>query len=320
MHTPVAKFNRQGSWLAAFAALVFATSAAAVVIDLSEVGNPGNPPDPYSGSKYGAVPYVFSIGTYDVTVSQYVEFLNAKDPTGTNTLRLYAIGMSDGKYGGIKLSPGNPAGTKYSVLSGRGKWPATHITFYNAIRFANWLDNGQGSGDTETGAYTLGALDANAVPVAPRSHTTPPRVSGSRRKTSGTRPPMATPPTPKALGTTSFQPAVAGSPQRASRVRYRILQTSRELAARPWAPGRSSRPTWVPVPERPAPTAPSIWAATSFSGTKRFSTTPPRLGASAAVHTPAPSWISFRPRGTAPIQRPTFSATWDSAWRAAIPT
>jgi sulfatase modifying factor 1 len=29
------------------------------------------------------------------------------------------------------------------------------VSFYDTLRFANWLNNGQGSGDTETGAYTL---------------------------------------------------------------------------------------------------------------------------------------------------------------------
>jgi hypothetical protein len=33
--------------------------------------------------------------------------------------------------------------------------PVNMVTFYNALRFANWMNNGQGSGDTETGAYTL---------------------------------------------------------------------------------------------------------------------------------------------------------------------
>ena len=37
-----------------------------------------------------------------------------------------------------------------------------YVSFYDALRFANWLNNGQGSGDTETGAYTLlgGTRDA----------------------------------------------------------------------------------------------------------------------------------------------------------------
>jgi len=29
------------------------------------------------------------------------------------------------------------------------------VDFWDALRFANWLHNGQGEGDTETGAYTL---------------------------------------------------------------------------------------------------------------------------------------------------------------------
>ena len=29
------------------------------------------------------------------------------------------------------------------------------VSWYDAIRFANWMNNGQGSGDTETGSYTL---------------------------------------------------------------------------------------------------------------------------------------------------------------------
>jgi formylglycine-generating enzyme required for sulfatase activity len=37
------------------------------------------------------------------------------------------------------------------------------VSWYDAIRFANWLQNGQGSGDTETGAYTL--LGGSAVPT-----------------------------------------------------------------------------------------------------------------------------------------------------------
>jgi len=32
------------------------------------------------------------------------------------------------------------------------------VSFYDSLRFANWLSNGQGSGDTETGAYTITAI------------------------------------------------------------------------------------------------------------------------------------------------------------------
>lgn len=33
--------------------------------------------------------------------------------------------------------------------------PVNYVSFYGTLRFANWLHNGQGSGDTETGAYML---------------------------------------------------------------------------------------------------------------------------------------------------------------------
>ena len=61
-----------------------------ITIAWSPVGNPGNANDPADGDdgtpgiqNFGAVPYAYNIGTYDVTASQYVEFLNAKDPTAT---------------------------------------------------------------------------------------------------------------------------------------------------------------------------------------------------------------------------------------------
>jgi formylglycine-generating enzyme required for sulfatase activity len=42
-----------------------------------------------------------------------------------------------------------------------------HVSWFDAARFANWMVNGQGSGDTETGSYTLngaisGIILANA--------------------------------------------------------------------------------------------------------------------------------------------------------------
>lgn len=147
---------------AAFAAFALSPLAArAVTIDWSLVGNPGNAADqlfPFNNPnslQFGAVAYNYQIGTYDVTNSQYVEFLNAKDPTGANPLLLYNSDMSSAPYGGINFNNGNLPGNMYSVISGDGNHPVNNVTWYSAIRFANWLNNGQGSGDTETGAYTL---------------------------------------------------------------------------------------------------------------------------------------------------------------------
>lgn len=131
----------------------------AVTIAWSPVGNSGNAADTTvmndGTTGYGAVHYAYNIGTYDVTASQYVEFLNAKDSSGANTLGLYNTNMSQPAIAGISFNASNANGTKYGVISERGNHPANYITWYNAIRFANWLNNGQGNGDTETGAYTL---------------------------------------------------------------------------------------------------------------------------------------------------------------------
>ncbi len=143
--------------LALFALLVaFAADARAVTVNWNLVGNPGNAADPATGSFYGAVGYSYNIGTKDVTNSQYVEFLNAKDASGLNTLGLYDSSMSNASFfGGINFNSGNLPGSKYSIISGNGNHPVNSVTWYDTIRFANWLNNGQGNGDTESGAYTL---------------------------------------------------------------------------------------------------------------------------------------------------------------------
>jgi formylglycine-generating enzyme required for sulfatase activity len=43
-----------------------------------------------------------------------------------------------------------------------GNKPVNFVSWYDSIRFANWLNNGQGAGDTETGAYTI--LGGTATP------------------------------------------------------------------------------------------------------------------------------------------------------------
>lgn len=128
-------------------AALFSTTAFGVTMSWSPVGNPGNAPD---STGLGAVNYSYNIGTYDVSVGQYVEFLNAKDPTGSNTLGLYTEAT-----GVITYSPGAAVGSKYSVPVGTANHPVSYVNWFDAARFANWLGNGQGNADTETGGYTL---------------------------------------------------------------------------------------------------------------------------------------------------------------------
>jgi formylglycine-generating enzyme required for sulfatase activity len=61
---------------------------------------------------------------------------------------------SDATYGGITRS-GVSGSYTYAAKVGFEAKPVLYVSFYDALRFANWLNNGQGSGDTETGAYTI---------------------------------------------------------------------------------------------------------------------------------------------------------------------
>ena len=67
--------------------------------------------------------------------------------------------------GGITRS-GLDGSYRYAAVTGREDKPVNWVSWYDSIRFANWLNNGQGSGDTETGAYTLGSLGAGGVPTS----------------------------------------------------------------------------------------------------------------------------------------------------------
>ena len=143
----------------AVSAALMTSASAIVTIDYVTVGNIGNAADPLTG--YGAVGYEYQIGKYEVTNAQYAEFLNAK--AATDTHGLYNTSMSS--YG-ITRS-GSSGSYTYAVSSGMENRPVVYVSWFDAARFSNWLANGQGNGDTETGSYTLnGASSGLILPIA----------------------------------------------------------------------------------------------------------------------------------------------------------
>jgi formylglycine-generating enzyme len=138
------------------AAAFFACGLAhAVAIRTVPVGNVGNAGDVQSQGSFGSVSYNYRIGRTEVTNAQYGEFLNGVDPTGANALQLYESGMSSDAQGGINFNNLAVNGLKYEIKAGFGNKPVTYVSWYDALRFTNWLHNGQGTGNTEDGAYTL---------------------------------------------------------------------------------------------------------------------------------------------------------------------
>jgi formylglycine-generating enzyme required for sulfatase activity len=147
-----------------FGSFIITATSNAINISTVSVGNPGNAGDTWNNPDgWGSVPYAYRIGKHEVTNGQYVEFLNGVDPSGANTLALYDTLMTSNANGGIVFNSGAAGGDKYSVKNGRGNNPVVFVSWYDSIRFANWLHNGQGSGDTENGAYTL--LGGTSTPI-----------------------------------------------------------------------------------------------------------------------------------------------------------
>ena len=145
-----------------FLIAVFSVSVAqAITVDTVPVGDPANTADTEvmldGTTGYGSVGYSYRIGKYEVTAGQYTEFLNAV--AATDTYGLYHPGMWDSM--GCKIQQSGSSGSyTYSVASDWADRPVNYASFWNTLRFANWMNNGQPTGlqtslTTEDGAYTL---------------------------------------------------------------------------------------------------------------------------------------------------------------------
>jgi sulfatase modifying factor 1 len=139
----------------AASAVLITSASATVTMDWVTVSSAGNAADPLTG--YGTVGYEYKIGKYEVTNAQYAEFLNAK--AATDTHELYDSQMS--RYG-ITRS-GSSGSYTYAVSSGMGNRPVVFISWFDAARFSNWMANGQGDGDTETGSYNLNGASSGMI-------------------------------------------------------------------------------------------------------------------------------------------------------------
>jgi formylglycine-generating enzyme required for sulfatase activity len=145
---------------ALFAALILISNLHAqplVTIDTVTVGDAGNAADT---TGYGAVADVFAIGKYEVTIGQYTTFLNS---VATVTSDSYIVDLwtgsmaTDLNIAGISRSGSGTLADPYSYSAiDSGNRPITYVSWFDAARFANWVNNGATNGaSTETGAYTL---------------------------------------------------------------------------------------------------------------------------------------------------------------------
>lgn len=137
-----------------------------VTLQTVTVGSPGNaavaivpftdaiyascsdaPPGSDDCVEVGGVDYGYEIGRLEITVEQWVGFLNTVDPEGENRHRLYSSTQSSSKwprFGQINRSSQAPDGRHYSVS--HPQWndkPYGFATFVHAARFVNSLFNGR---------------------------------------------------------------------------------------------------------------------------------------------------------------------------------
>jgi sulfatase modifying factor 1 len=144
---------------AVIALLTLGRIAQAITIETVHIGDAGNTADTAvmmqdGTTGYGSVSYNYYIGKYEVTSGQYTAFLNSKANV-SDAYGLYNSNMWSSSYGCKIQQTSISGGYSYSVTSYYANRPVNFVNYWDACRFANWLNNGQGNGDTETGAYTL---------------------------------------------------------------------------------------------------------------------------------------------------------------------
>ena len=219
----------------------------------------------------GAVDYTYNIGKYEVTAGQYTEFLNAV----ATTRHLRAV-----QHGHVvrHLRLQDPA-ERQSRAATRTAWradwanrPVNYVSWGDAARFANWLHNGQPTG--------------RAGPLDHRGRGVLPQRGDDRRGADGRHPRRRTAkwaiPSEdewykaayhkndgvdgQLLGLSDGQRhgAEQRQPDDPTRATTRTSTTATTRSA-----ARTGRPPSASSRTRTAPTARSIRAATSGSGTRR---------------------------------------------------
>ena len=117
------------------------SASAQLQIDFVTIGNSGNA---NHSSGIGSVSYDYAIGKYEVTVNQYVSFLNSVAGS-SDAYGLYnSGGMGSGQFATIART-GNEGAYSYSAIPAYGNRPINFVSWFNAARFSNWLHNGANS-------------------------------------------------------------------------------------------------------------------------------------------------------------------------------
>jgi formylglycine-generating enzyme required for sulfatase activity len=112
----------------------------------------------------GSVGYVYNIGKFEVTTSQWVEFFNAVlDRPSTDRIPHVVSPIA---WGAAQVAPTTPGGTRYGVIPGLDMFPVNGISWRTAAIYANWLHNDK---STDRNAFLNGAYDVSTFGPGPEN-------------------------------------------------------------------------------------------------------------------------------------------------------
>lgn len=116
--------------------------------------NPPNPMDPAIGR--GGVNYQYSIGRFEVTTAQWVEFYNAAyDRPANDRIPFVQVPV---QWGAVGTAPTTPGGARWAVAPGQAMHPVGGISWRTAAIYCNWLCNRK---STDRSAFMNGAYDVS---------------------------------------------------------------------------------------------------------------------------------------------------------------
>ena len=135
-------------------------------VRIGAVNNPAwpgtNPPTPGDRAVgRGRVGYEYSIGKFEVTTAQWVEFFNAAyDRPDAQLPHLFPPSV----WGAQPAPANNPGGRRWSVVPGREMYAVGNISWRMAAMYCNWLHNDK---STDRAAFLSGAYDVNTFGSVP---------------------------------------------------------------------------------------------------------------------------------------------------------
>lgn len=176
VHTNILNAELRGTLLVALLLLLPCEAFATVWVPWVTVDDPGNPPDlvhtdPWDSHRAddgwwntipvaGHVGYTFEIAETPISVAEYAEFLNAiaaDDPHHVISGIHRSFSKQVFYWPAVIIRSGEPGSYTYEGTPGWENHTAA-VHPYSAMRFANWMHNGQPTGPqgpatTESGAY-----------------------------------------------------------------------------------------------------------------------------------------------------------------------